>query len=126
MRAYVASSVIVSIAFGEARSPALRELLLTFERLVSSPLLEAEVAAAFKREKRAEDPALLTPFKWVTPQRALTEQLARVFAVGYLRGGDAWHVACALYATDSPEDLAFITLDSRQRDVAAQLGFPTP
>lgn len=126
MQAYVDSSVIVAVAFDERGSDELRERLLSFEALVSANLLEAEVGAAFRRERRAVDRALLTPVTWVTPQRALTEQLDRVFATGYLRGGEAWHVACALYATESPTDLAFLTLDSRQRDVAAQLGFPTP
>lgn len=39
------------------------------------------------------------------------------------RGADLWHVASALYVAPSPADLYFLTLDERQRSVAATLGF---
>lgn len=40
----------------------------------------------------------------MTPARRLTRELERVLAAGYIRGADAWHVACALYLdpTSSP------------------------
>ena len=43
---------------------------------------------------------------------------------GYLKGADLRHVANALYARRGLGDLAFITLDVRQRTVARTLGFP--
>lgn len=48
---------------------------------------------------------------------------AKVFAADYVKGADAWHLACALYAAGDPRDLTFLTLDRRQRTVARRLGF---
>jgi hypothetical protein len=44
---------------------------------------------------------------------------------GYLRGADLWHLACALFVVDEPDMLTFLTLDTRQQEVAAALGFHT-
>ena len=42
---------------------------------------------------------------------------------GQLRGADLWHVATALYVAGEADRLCFVTLDQRQRDAAAALGF---
>ena len=81
--------------------------------------------AAFAREKIPLVGNLFDWMKWVLPERPLTPELERVFATGYLRGADAWHLACALYLTQDPATLAFLTLDQRQRVVARRLGFRT-
>jgi predicted nucleic acid-binding protein len=125
MQAYVDTSVVLALAFRQAR-PETRERVFAYKRLLASTLLEAEMLSACRRERVEWDPAFLEPIKWLTPERRLTEELGRVYNAGYLRGADAWHVACALHATDSPTDLDFLTLDRLQRDVAAKLGFPTP
>ena len=117
---------MIAIGFRDGDAVGLRRRVLSHDVLLASSLLEAEVGAAFRRERAVQDPALLGPLEWVLPERPLTEELARVLEVGYLKGADAWHVACALYIAGSHRDLAFLTLDTRQRDVAAQLGFPTP
>jgi hypothetical protein len=62
--------------------------------------------------------------KWVFPERPLAAELERVFAGGYVKGADAWHLACALYVAEDPRHLTFLTLDTRQRTVARRLGFP--
>ena len=126
MVAYVDSSVLVALGLREGDAVALRRRILSYDTLLSANLLEAEVGSAFRRERAPWDAALLRPLEWVVPDRPLTEELDRVFAAGYLKGSDAWHVACALYVAGSHRELPFITLDTRQRDVAAQLGFPTP
>ena len=38
-------------------------------------------------------------------------------------GADRWHLAAAIHVTPEPSDLTFLTLDRRQREVAAALGF---
>ena len=38
-------------------------------------------------------------------------------------GADLWHLAAAIHVTPEPGDLTFLTLDRRQREVAAALGF---
>ena len=42
---------------------------------------------------------------------------------GHLRGADLWHIATALYVAPDPFSIAFATLDQRQAEVAAALGF---
>jgi predicted nucleic acid-binding protein len=124
-RAYVDSSCLVGLAFGEAGASRLRKRLLGFDRLLSSNLLEAEVRAALRREGVPGGDDLLTWIDWVMPSRPLTEEIRWVLAGGYQRGGDLWHLATALYLAPDPGELPFLTLDKRQAEVARQLGFPS-
>ncbi|MGH7644799.1 MAG: PIN domain-containing protein [Gemmatimonadales bacterium] len=123
-QAYVDTSCLLAVALGERGATALARRLARFDALVSSNLLEAELRAALTREGIDAATDLLTWVDWVFPERALTAEIGRTLAAGYLRGADLWHVACALYVSQDPADLPFITLDTRQRDVARQLGFP--
>ena len=124
--AYVDSSCLVAVALEEERHAEMRALLTSFDRLFSSNLLEAELRAALAREVVLEGSGdLLSWVTWVYPGEALTEELESVFRAGYVRGADAWHLACALFVSPRPEDLVFLTLDQRQSEVAAALGFGT-
>ena len=58
------------------------------------------------------------------PDRPLTAVIRIVLEAGHLRGADLWHVACALYLSPNPQDLAFLTLDDRQAALAGTIGFP--
>jgi predicted nucleic acid-binding protein len=124
MQAYVDTSVIVAITLGEIGADAILEKVRPFE-LVAAPLLEAEWRSACRRNETAPDPALLREILWVHTERPLSEELERVFAAGYVRGADAWHLATALYLAPDPSELTFLTLDDRQRGVAEALGFRT-
>ena len=53
----------------------------------------------------------------------LSVEIARVLQTGYVRGSALGHLAAAIYVTPEPGDLTFLTLDRRQREVAAALGF---
>lgn len=121
--AYVDSSAIVAIAFSEEGSGALRDRLLQCGRLYSSNLLEAEVRSALAREGLGFDHLYVARIRWVYPFRPLTEEMETVLEAGYLRGADLWHVANALYAFPRAAEVGFLTLDERQREVAAELGF---
>lgn len=121
--AYVDSSCLVAIAFGERGSAALGRRLEGFDRLVASNLLEAELRGAFERERVPFEADLLSWITWILPDRPLGAEMARALAVGYLRGADLWHLACALYLAEDSSELMFITLDDRQRAVAEALGF---
>ncbi|MBN2497874.1 MAG: PIN domain-containing protein [Deltaproteobacteria bacterium] len=122
--AYVDSSCLVSIAFSEPGSAALRRRLRGFDRLLSSGLLEAELRAVLAREGVETDPkALLASLWWVHPDRPLSEEIDRVLACGSVRGADLWHLACALLLAADPAEIAFLTLDRRQAEIARHLGF---
>lgn len=123
--AYVDSSCLVAVAFDEPGSGLVSTALESFELLMSSNLLEAELRSALVRERVAESPEpLLDLVAWVIPDRPLHDELTRILTVGYLRGADLWHLACALMLQSDLPEVAFLTLDDRQARVAAQLGFP--
>ncbi len=121
--AYVDSSVLVAITFQEERSAKLQDWLNGFDRLTCSNLVEAEVKSACARERIELVTAFMNDIVWLFPDRPISSEIARVLTAGYLRGADLWHVATALYFASEPEDMAFLTLDIRQRDIAEALGF---
>ena len=124
--AYIDSSSVVAMVFGEPGARKVTSAIRAYTRLVSSNLLEAEVRSALQRERTASVPGVFGGIHWVHPNRALTLEFERVVAHGTLRGADLWHVACALFLDPTATELAFITLDVPQRRVAAALGFDTP
>ncbi len=121
--AYVDTSCLVAVAFGERGSTALARRLTGFDELVSSNLLEAELRAAFVREARTPDQDLLDRISWIVPDRPLHAEIDAVFAAGYVRGADCWHLATALYLAGNAAEITFLTLDERQGAVARTLGF---
>lgn len=123
--AYVDSSCLVAIAFEEPGAGALANRLRRFDRLFSASLLEAEFRSALQREGLPDGETLLGWVNWVHPNRRLTEEFDRILSFGYIRGADLWHLACALFLDPSAREIAFLTRDARQREVAAKLGFST-
>ena len=121
--AYVDTSALVAIAFGERGASALARKLEEYDGLLSSNLLKAELRGAFVREGVQGADDLLTWITWVLPNRPLTREIKAVLEAGYLRGADLWHLACALYVAGRPDNLTFISLDERQQGIAQILGF---
>jgi hypothetical protein len=126
--AYVDTSCLVAIAFDEPGGAELSIALDQFGPLFGSNLVEAELRSAAVREGVPDEAVtpVLNGVTWVLPDRLLSGEIARVLEVGYARGADLWHFATALYLAGDPRDLAFLTLDERQRELAAALGFGTP
>lgn len=121
--AYVDTSCLVAVAFAEPGSADLALSLQSFDILLSSNLLEAELRSAIRREKTRADPVdLLAAISWVHPDRPLTEEITIVLDSGYVRGADLWHLSVALFV-DPRREIEFLTLDSRQRTISEQLGF---
>lgn len=116
---------MVAIALGEKGAPAVARRIPAFDTLVAANLVEAEVRSALAREGVRPDRNPVAGLRWILPDRPLSSEIATVTAVGYVRGADLWHLACALYVAESPGELTFLTLDERQRDVAQALGFKT-
>ena len=123
--AYVDTSCIVATAFGEKEAAAIVRRLSRFDRILSSPLLEAELFSALQREGREADTTWSAAIEFVIVDRPLTPEVRRVLTAGYLRGADCWHLATALFVTPDPRQLSFVTLDSTQQKVAKSLGFST-
>ena len=123
--AYVDTSCIVAAAFGEKEAAPVTRRLARFDRVFSSPLLEAELFSALVREGREVSDVWSVAIEYVIVDRPLSAELTRVLEVGYLRGADCWHLATALYLAPEPSKLAFVTLDASQRKVAKSLGFLT-
>ena len=121
--AYVDTSCLVAIAFGDSEAAEVASRLREHDVLLSSNLLEAELRATLVREAAEVDEALFSWIKWVLPDRPLSVEVIRVLRAGYLRGADLWHLATAMYVTPEPRDLTFLTLDRRQEEVAEELGF---
>ena len=121
--AYVDTSCLVAIAFGESEAAEVASRLREHDVLLSSNLLEAELRATLVHEAAEVDEALFSWIKWVLPDRPLSVEIIRVLRAGYLRGADLWHLATAMYVTPEPRDLTFLTLDRRQEEVAEELGF---
>jgi hypothetical protein len=86
-------------------------------------LLEAEFLSAYRRQNRRPDLELLEGIDWISPSRPLTQEITRVLEAGYLKGADCWHLACALFLSPDPSELLFLTLNTRQQEVAEKLGF---
>ena len=120
---YVDTSALVAVAFDEPGAASLARRLNEAAHLLSSNLLEAELRATFAREGVGFRASLVSGIEWILPERPLTSELTTVLAAGYLRGADLWHVATALYVAQELGDIAFVTLDTRQRVVAEALGF---
>jgi len=60
--AYVDTSCLVAISFGEKGSARVRQSLLAYDEILSSNLLEAELRSALRRENFSADPSeLLSP-----------------------------------------------------------------
>ena len=127
LMAYVDTSATLAIAFEEPDWEVTARRLAGFPVLLSSNLLEAEMRSAFEREGLAFDPGAISAVGWVNPIRPLGPEMAKAIANGgYLRGADLWHIAAALYVDETiAGKMAFITLDTKQKTVAATLGFET-
>jgi uncharacterized protein with PIN domain len=121
--AYIDSSCVVALAFGEPGARRVAAAARAYPRLLSS---NSQAESAALRERTPAAPDLFRGIAWVHPNRALTQEIERVVAEGTLRGADLWHMACALFLDPTARELAFLTLDVPQRRIAAALGFVTP
>ena len=127
LMAYVDASAAVAVALEEPGWEETARRLASFPVLLSANLLEAEVRSVYARENLQYPPNVVSSIGWVHPHRSLGPEMTKTLEVGgYLKGADLWHIATALYVGETIIGrMAFITLDNRQRTVAAKLGFAT-
>ncbi len=76
--AYIDTSCLVSVAFGERGASKLAREISRFDELISSNLLEAELRNAFAREKVTFSDDLLSLVSWVLPGRSLGSEFRAV------------------------------------------------
>ncbi len=117
--------MFLALAFEEPGWNAVAARFDRFRSAFACDLVEAELRSAFRREGRAFDDALLRQIELIVPTRSLRPEFTSVLAAGYVRGADCFHLAVALSVATTPGDVTFLTLDKRQREVAATLGFAT-
>ncbi len=124
--AYVDTSCLLAVALAEPGAGRVAQGLERFDQRFSSNLLEAELRSALMREEQTREPVeLFSRITWVFPSRPLTREFRAVLSYGYVKGADLWHIACALFLSPDPHEITFLTLDRRQKQIAAGLGFPT-
>lgn len=127
--AYLDSSYILGILFREERYNAHQKRIKSLNHAVTSLFSQAEIMSSLKREAIEFDSfiQMADAIDWLLLGDRLDEELARVFAHGYLRGADAFHLATALWFVGDADtkDCAFLTLDKKQETVAKSLGFST-
>ncbi|HET9225351.1 MAG TPA: PIN domain-containing protein [Thermoanaerobaculia bacterium] len=123
--AYVDSSCLIAVALQEEGAAELLVRLSRFDRLVSSPLAEAEFRSALVREGiSGRGGNLLSWLDWIQPYRRLTPEIEQILELGRPRGADLWHLACALFVRPKLKNLYFLTRDGGQSDIARALDFP--
>jgi predicted nucleic acid-binding protein len=125
--AYIDTSYLVAIAFAEPGYRELMEIVREMDAVFSATLLESEFLAVADREGLRE-PArrMLDSIGWVHPDRRLTAEIESILDSGYLRGADLHHLATARFLFPDSRQAFFLSLDKRQIEVAAVLGFMQP
>lgn len=121
---FVDTSALVAVMFGESGAARVKRALRAAERVFASNLLDAELRSVAAREGAAgaDVDRIVAGISWVLPTRPLGSECARILRAGYLRGADLWHLACAVYLSEILVPVSVLTLDERQRHVAAAAG----
>ena len=124
--AYIDTSLLIGLKFQRLPLPTMRRI--EKYELFAGELVIAEMLAFGTREAIPEGQLweALKGLSWVIPEGSLASELTRIAHSGYARGADLWHLACACYLSPIAGDLAFLTLDKRQRDLASRIGFQAP
>lgn len=122
---YIDSSALMALLFKQSDHINIKKIMINANELISSNLIIAECFSACTREKF--DKILCWEFlqeiSMVIPESKLQLELEKVFHCGYLRGANAYHLACALYLDNNTQELGFLSRDQNQCLVAQQLGF---
>lgn len=120
---FLDSSCLVALALDEPGAARLRARIATAPSRSASTLAEAELKSALAREGKPLVSIPVPGLEWIAPARRLTRELTQVQEAGYVRGADAWHIACALFLDPAASELTFLSLDAQQRKVARAVGF---
>jgi predicted nucleic acid-binding protein len=123
--AYVDTSALVAVQFGEPTRPAYLRTFRAQTRLLTTTLAQAELCATIVRAKQPLEAAerLLRRVEIFVPPDDLAEECREALGYGYLRGADLWHVAAAMrLAGPHRKRLTFCTGDGDQATIARAVG----
>jgi predicted nucleic acid-binding protein len=97
-RAYVDTSALVAVHFGEPEAARVARSLRSCEQLLSATLVVAELLSTLAREGRslAEADRVLRRLSLFSPEGPLRAECEEALSAAPLRGADLWHVAAAL------------------------------
>ncbi|MBI1735908.1 MAG: type II toxin-antitoxin system VapC family toxin [Candidatus Rokubacteria bacterium] len=136
MRLYLESSAVLAWLFAEAAAAAVSAVLDDAEFVISSDVTRVECDRALIRartvgalsEPRAVDvqarlDAIASHWHVLRVEPAVVERARRPFPGEPIRTLDALHLASAVIASGSVDDLALLTLDERIRRAGFALGF---
>ena len=136
MNLYAESSAVLAWLLDEPTAPSIREALAGAEMVLASDLTLLECDRAIirlantrrVREAQATDEKgrlarVASRWMLLSLSADIIERARRPFPVEPIRTLDALHVASGLAARLTVPDIAFLTLDSRVRACAEQLGF---
>src|SRR3989338_1123815 len=121
---YVDTSVIVGMLFQQSLYQGMQARLQGMQ-LFSHQLLVSELLAVGKRENvpvHTLIPACRS-LNLVTEIAELENICTRILEMGYCRGADLHHLACACFLDPTGKDLLFATADHQQAKLAVQIGF---
>ena len=137
MRLYVETSALVAFVFGEPPAPLVVQELRAAELLTASKLtlLEAgrvivrgealgEFGSARASEMRAQLAKVSASWSIVELDDEVLERARRPFPQEPIRTLDAIHLASALAIRETVGPLSILSLDTRVRRSAFELGFP--
>lgn len=120
----VDTSALVALLFDEPAAKSVRSALTAANAIYAANLVEAELLSVARREE--SEPEALAPLlgcvEWVFPVRSLRPECELVLEHGHVPGAEVWHLACALYVSDSIAPPVFVSCDEGQREAAAALG----
>ena len=121
---YLDISVVITIVLDQPRSAEFLNLIKS-AKLYSHELLVSECFAVAKREEIAfSDMAkAIQEINIVTEIPQLETILEEILQIGYCRGADLHHLACAKFL--APDfSIGFLSADNSQERLARLLGFP--
>ena len=122
--AYIDTSCLVAIAFGEAGATKVASRLERMDRLFG-PICSRQSCGRRLLAKSSRLTGRTTlEYHRVYPNRPLSGEFERVMVEGYVKGADLWHLACALFLAPEPKDSRSSRSTKRQEEVARRLGFP--
>ena len=125
MIAYIDTSVFINVLLSQQGYKYFHTIMKRCKKLLSSPLIEAEVLTTCQRENFDQKQAIeaLKEITLCFVEKSLIEKYEMILKECNLKGADAYHLATALYLDPSREFLHFLTDDLKQKEAAKKKGF---